>query len=122
LLLAAASLMQVTPLLLVLLFFVILDLCYAWNDPAIASIVSRDSPAPANAMMMAAFKASWGVGYIFCGFIGGFYERLGPAPFWLLHAGLFFATFLFILLTRPIVTRLIDPARGLPRLVPEAAA
>jgi POT family proton-dependent oligopeptide transporter len=120
-LLAGASLLRVAPLAIVLVFFVVLDASYVWSDPPTSALVSRDAPAQANAMMMAIAKSSFGVGYILCGFLGGFYERLGPPLFWLMHAGILFGGFLIVVATSGTVARLVDPARGLPKLEPEAA-
>lgn len=121
LLLAAGSLLPLTPLAIVLIFFVILDASYAWTDPPTSSIMSRDAPASTNAMMMAVSKASFGIALIACGWLGGFYERLGAPLFWLMHAAIIAAGALIVLVIAPTVARLLDPTRGLPALPPEAA-
>ncbi len=59
---------------------------YYW--PTTLALVSRVAPAKINATMMGITFLSFFVANNLVGWIGGFYEKLSPAQFWLLHAGI----------------------------------
>jgi POT family proton-dependent oligopeptide transporter len=59
---------------------------YYW--PTTLALVSRAAPARINATMMGIAFLSFFVANNFVGWIGGFYERISPAQFWLLHAAI----------------------------------
>jgi POT family proton-dependent oligopeptide transporter len=57
---------------------------YYW--PTLLALVSRAAPASVNATMMGFAFMSLFVANNLIGWIGGFYEKLGPLAFWSLHA------------------------------------
>jgi proton-dependent oligopeptide transporter, POT family len=57
---------------------------YYW--PTLLALVSRAAPASVNATMMGIVFMSLFVANNLIGWIGGYYERLGPLEFWALHA------------------------------------
>lgn len=59
---------------------------YYW--PTMLALVSRAAPAKVNATMMGIAYMSLFVSNNVIGWIGGFYERMSPAGFWALHAGI----------------------------------
>ncbi|HEY0326967.1 MAG TPA: peptide MFS transporter [Allosphingosinicella sp.] len=59
---------------------------YYW--PTLLALVSRAAPASVNATMMGVCFLTLFVGNNVIGWLGGFYESLGPLRFWLLHAGI----------------------------------
>jgi POT family proton-dependent oligopeptide transporter len=59
---------------------------YYW--PTLLALVSRAAPAGINATMIGIAFLSLFVANNVVGWIGGFYERIGAASFWLLHAGI----------------------------------
>jgi POT family proton-dependent oligopeptide transporter len=59
---------------------------YYW--PTLLALVSRTAPAQVNATFMGVAFMTLFVGNNVIGWIGGFYERLGPLAFWILHAGI----------------------------------
>ncbi len=59
---------------------------YYW--PTTLALVSRAAPAKINATMMGITFLSFFVANNLVGWIGGFYEKLNPAQFWLLHAAI----------------------------------
>lgn len=59
---------------------------YYW--PTLLALVSRAAPASVNATMMGIAFLSLFVANNIIGWIGGFYERMRPASFWLLHAAI----------------------------------
>jgi len=57
---------------------------YYW--PTLLSLVSRAAPARVNATMMGFAFISLFVANNLIGWVGGFYESMGPLGFWLMHA------------------------------------
>ena len=57
---------------------------YYW--PTLLALVSRTSPAKVNATLMGLAFMSLFVANNVVGWVGGFYETMGPARFWGLHA------------------------------------
>jgi POT family proton-dependent oligopeptide transporter len=108
---AAIASLSITPLILWLGFFVILDFSYgAFVEPPIAALVSRDSPPSVVSMMMALLKAAVAVNYFVVGWMGRFYEPLGPARFWLLNAALAGIAAAAMLLAHRWWVRVLGPA------------
>jgi POT family proton-dependent oligopeptide transporter len=85
---------------------------YYW--PTLLALVSRAAPARVNATMMGFAFMSLFVANNLIGWIGTFYEQLGPLAFWSLHAGIA-ATggALVILLARPLA-RVLESAAEEP--------
>ena len=59
---------------------------YYW--PTTLALVSRAAPAKVNATMMGIAYMSLFVSNNVIGWVGGFYERMGPLEFWALHAAI----------------------------------
>jgi POT family proton-dependent oligopeptide transporter len=59
---------------------------YYW--PTLLALVSRAAPARVNATMMGFAFMSLFVANNLIGWIGGFYEKLGPLAFWSMHAAI----------------------------------
>jgi biotin transporter BioY len=57
--------------------------------------------------MMAVLKATGMLAYFLLGWLGRFYEPLGPTRFWLLHAALIAGSMLMLLLGRSWLLRLL---------------
>jgi POT family proton-dependent oligopeptide transporter len=109
---AAIATLPLVPVALWIAFFVILDLSYGWVEPPVQSMISRDAPAPVNAMMMAVMKATTMLSYFFLGWFGRFYEPLGPSLFWAaVGAQSLLALLVVVALRRPLL-RLLEPAGG----------
>ncbi len=109
LLAAGASLLALVPAALVLLYFLLFDLSYAWIDPPTNGFVSRFAPASVGTMLMSInLMVSNGVPNLAVGWLGRFYEPLGPAGFWLLHAGIAASGGVLALALRPVIARLLD--------------
>lgn len=78
---------------------------FMWYWPITLAFVSRHSPPQVNALMMAgAYLVAFFSG-IGSGFIGRYYEPLGPTNFWLLNAGFGIAGALCVLLFGPALHR-----------------
>ncbi len=109
---AAVAVLPVVPVLMWVAFYLILDLGFGWSESPMQALVSRDSPPRVAAMMMAALKASAMFSYLLLGWIGRFYEPLGPSRFWLLHAGIAIVAAVPFLLGHKRVARLLGRAEA----------
>jgi POT family proton-dependent oligopeptide transporter len=65
-----------------------MGVAFLWYWPTLLALVSRAAPASVNATMMGVAFLTLFVGNNLIGWIGGFYEPLGPLRFWLLHAAI----------------------------------
>ncbi len=84
------------------------DFAFAWVDPPTNSFVSRFAPASVMTMMMSInLMVSNGVPNLTVGWLGRFYEPMGPAGFWWLNAALAGVGGMLALVLRPIIARLL---------------
>ena len=122
------SLLPVVPILLWLGFYVIVDLATVWMEAPPQAIITRSAPPSTSATMIAVFKLASTAGYFLLGWLGRFYEPLGPARYWTLTAALPLAGLAFLFLTRRWMTPVLDAgARAVAnaagvRETPEAVA
>lgn len=80
---------------------------YLYAAPVALALVSRDAPAAANAMMVGAYYLGIFVGGIVSGWLGRFYEPMGPTGFWILHGAIAASGTLLVVILRPwLMTRL----------------
>jgi proton-dependent oligopeptide transporter, POT family len=79
---------------------------YYW--PTLLALVSRTAPAKVNATMMGIVFLSMFVANNLIGWIGGFYERMGPMAFWALHAAIAGSGMLLVLVFRRRLSRALD--------------
>jgi proton-dependent oligopeptide transporter, POT family len=81
---------------------------YLYFAPIAVALFSRAAPLSVNAMMIGTYYLSIFAGSIISGRLGGLYERLSSAEFWLLHATIVTAGGLLLLLfgarLRPTLT------------------
>jgi proton-dependent oligopeptide transporter, POT family len=87
---------------------------YYW--PTLLALVSRTAPASVNATMMGLAFLSLFVANNLIGWLGRYYEPLGPQAFWLLHAAIGFGgTLLVLILGRSLRRALgVGPASSEP--------
>ncbi|MGI4879999.1 MAG: peptide MFS transporter [Janthinobacterium lividum] len=105
---AGTVLAPLVPAAIVVLFFVLFDACYGWTDPPTNAFVARFAPASiVTTMMSIMLMVVNGIPNIIVGWMGRFYEPLGPTKFWLLHAGLAAAGGVLALVLRPAVKHLL---------------
>ena len=98
------------PLVGWLAFYLVLGLSYAWMDPPSKAIIGRYAPQSVNGMMFA-FSALFGAfGFFLLGYLGRFYEPLGPSLYFLLTAAMpGLAAVVLIAFAQPIL-RLLETA------------
>lgn len=112
------------PMLVWLGFYVVIGFSYAWWDPPTRSLLSRHSPPSVTGTMFAVSSLAAALGYFVLGYMGRFYEPLGPSLYFLLIAALPLAgTIMTLAFARPI-TRLLQAGdrTTAPELAQAAAA
>jgi POT family proton-dependent oligopeptide transporter len=82
---------------------------YLYVAPIAVALFSRSAPVSVNAMMIGTYYLSIFAGSTISGRLGGLYERLSPAEFWLLHAIIVAAGGLLILLFAARLRRELRP-------------
>ena len=80
-----ASLPQV-PIAGWLLFYLVLCFSYAWIDPPSKAIIARYAPQSVNGTMFAMSALAGALGFFALGYLGRFYEPLGPSLYFMLTA------------------------------------
>jgi len=105
--LGAAVSPGLVPLGWVLLFFVLLDFSFIWGEPPLRALVSKQAPAPWATLMMSLAIMSIALANFAVGWLGRFYEPLGPARFWALHAMIAAAGAVAAIILRPAIARLM---------------
>jgi POT family proton-dependent oligopeptide transporter len=104
-----AGLLKV-PLMAWLTFYFILAMSYAWWDPPGKALIARYAPASVNGTMFAVSSVASAGGFFLLGYLGRFYEPLGPSLYFLLTALLPIAgAITMIVFARPIL-RLLETA------------
>jgi POT family proton-dependent oligopeptide transporter len=76
--------------------------------PTLLSLVSRAAPPKVNATMMGICFLTLFIANNLIGWIGTFYEEMGPLAFWLLHAGIAALGGILVLVFGPALRRLVE--------------
>lgn len=76
------------PLAWAIAYHLLSGIGYVYFAPIAIGLFSRSAPAAVNAMMSGVYYLSMFAGSTISGRLGGLYERLTPAEFWLLHAAI----------------------------------
>ncbi len=93
----------------------LLGIAFLYYWPTLLALVSRAAPASVNATMMGVCFLTLFVGNNIIGWLGQFYEEMGPLSFWLLHAGIgAVGAVLVLLLHRPLRRALDGSVREEP--------
>ena len=78
---------------------------FVYNWPTVLALVSRVAPASVNSTMMGIAFLTLFISSNVIGWIAGFYEKMSPAAFWLLHAGIGFTGAIVVLTLGPWLNR-----------------
>ena len=105
---AALALLPQVPIIGWLAFYLVLDLSYAWNDPPTKALIARHAPQSVNGTMFAISSLSGALGFFLLGWLGRFYEPLGPAKYFLLTAALPIAGAVMLIGFAGPLTRLLE--------------
>jgi POT family proton-dependent oligopeptide transporter len=81
---------------------------YYW--PPLLALVSRTAPPSINATMVSGAYLSLFVGNILMGWVGSYYEKMSPAQFWMLDAGIAAMGALLVLLFGRRLNRALEPS------------
>ena len=79
---------------------------YCW--PPLLALVSRAAPEHVNATMMGVAFLALFVANVLLGWIGTFYEAMGPVPFWTLNTAISGTGMALALILGPILMRALD--------------
>lgn len=101
-----------TPLLWAVGFHFIINLGWIFMVPVALGLYGRAAPTSVNAMMMGVNTLSVFLASTIGGRIGGLYETISPASFWMIHAGITMVGALAFLLLRPAVRRMLSRVPG----------
>jgi POT family proton-dependent oligopeptide transporter len=104
-----ADLTGKVPLIWALIYHFLSAVGYLYFAPVAVAVFSRTAPASVNAMMIGVYYLSIFAGSIISGRLGGLYERLSSAQFWLIHAAIVAAGGLLILLFASRLRRELVP-------------
>jgi len=97
------------PLVWALLYHFLSAVGYLYFAPVAVAVFSRTAPASINAMMIGIYYLSIFAGSTISGRLGGLYERLSSAQFWLIHAASAAAGGVLLLLLTPRLRRELTP-------------
>lgn len=98
-----------------LAYEVLLGIAFLYYWPTLLALVSRAAPARVNATMMGTAFLSLFVGNMVIGWLGRFYERMTPAGFWTLHAGIAATGAVLAMLLRRPLARLLAERGSAPQ-------
>jgi proton-dependent oligopeptide transporter, POT family len=103
LLVLGCALWHRVPLWIPFLYDTLLGLAFLYYWPPLLALVSREAPPKLRATLMGGVFLSLFFGNLAIGWLGSFYERMTPAQFWALHAGISaVGGLLVLLLQRPL--------------------
>jgi POT family proton-dependent oligopeptide transporter len=105
---AALALLPQVPIIGWLAFYLVLDLSYAWNDPPTKALIARHAPQSVNGTMFAVSALSGALGFFLLGWLGRYYEPLGPSKYFLLTAALPIAGAVMLIGFAGPLTRLLE--------------
>ncbi|MGH8262530.1 MAG: peptide MFS transporter [Steroidobacteraceae bacterium] len=97
------------PLPWALAFHILSNVGYIYFAPIAIALFARSAPATVNSMMVGVYYLSMFAGSIISGRLGGLYEKLPAARFWLLHAAIVATGGLLILLVARRLRRELTP-------------
>jgi len=91
---------------------VLLGIAFLYYWPTLLALVSRTAPVSLNATMMGLVFTSMFVANVLIGWLGGYYEKMSPAAFWMLHAGIAAVSGALLLMLGNRLSRVLDSARA----------
>lgn len=97
-------------------FFILVDFGIPWVDTVTMALFTRAAPKAINTTMIGVYYLSFAAGNFLVGWLGQFYERMSPAAFWGIHAGIMGVGVVFFMVAGPWLKRTLAP-----RAEPESA-
>lgn len=114
--------LPIAPLILWLLFYAIADAAYAWIDPPQLALITRNAPRAVAATILAAGSLCTAGSYFLLGWLGQFFEVLGPSAYWMMTAVLPGLSALAYFLAAGRAGRVLDLGATAPGLGPSIPA
>lgn len=87
---------------------VLLGVAFIYQWPTLLALVSRMAPEKVKATMMGGVFLSLFLANITLGWLGGFYEHLGPVAFWAMNVGIASGGGALALLLKPVLERVLN--------------
>jgi proton-dependent oligopeptide transporter, POT family len=87
------------------LFHLLIGTGYLLGSPVALAVIARAAPAPVRSTLVGGYYIGLFLAGFIAGWLGRFYEPLGPPRFWLLHAGVGALGALILLAVRPALRR-----------------
>jgi POT family proton-dependent oligopeptide transporter len=103
----AAATMTRVPAIFPIVYDILLGIAFLYYWPVLLALVSRAAPQNVKATLMGAIFLSLFIGNFIIGWIGGLYERVGPATFWAMEAGISAIGGVLTLLLAPSLRRVL---------------
>ncbi len=100
------------PIVLPLLFHVTSNFGAMYYAPVILGLYGTRAPQSLRGTLVGVNYMAVAAGSILSGWMGGLYESMGPAPFWLLNAAICTGAGLAIALFAPVLNRLLAQDEG----------
>jgi POT family proton-dependent oligopeptide transporter len=95
-----------------ILYCVGVGIAFLYYWPTLLAMVSRAAPAKVNSTMMGIAFLSLFIANLLIGWIGGFYEAMGPIGFWAMHAAIAAGGLLLVVIFAGPLNRVLDcPSR-----------
>ena len=110
LILAAVAARPGTGLIAFLLFFVVMDMGFAWIDPPVTSYCTRIVPPALRGRMVALTMLAASASFMMVGWLGRFMEPLGAVRFFLLHAAIAVGALALAMILRVVAPRIGAPS------------
>ncbi|MEM0952606.1 MAG: peptide MFS transporter [Pseudomonadota bacterium] len=93
-----------------MVFHLLVGAAFLFIGPVMMSLISRSAPLRINATLVSCYYLAIFLGGFLSGWLGRFYEPLGPANFWFMHAGIAIAGVTAMLFLRTFLQRALLPA------------
>ncbi|MDP5278995.1 peptide MFS transporter [Sphingomonas sp. DG1-23] len=90
-----------------------MGVAFMWFWPILLALISQAAPERFTSTLMGGAYLSLFVGSTLMGWVGGFYDQMSNAGFWILDAAIAFGGALLIFLVRKPLQHLLDPASDL---------
>ena len=104
---AGVAVLPLVPIVAWLGFYLIVDFATVWMEAPPQAIITRSAPTSTQSTMMAVFKLANAAAYFLLGWLGRFYEPLGPAHYWLLTGLLPLGGLALLLMIRRPIARIL---------------
>jgi len=86
------------------------------------ALFSRAAPKGTSSSVIGLYFLNSFAANLAVGWLGGFYEKMTPTAFWLMHAGIMGAAVVLLILVKITVGAHLAPAYDAPAHVPNASA